>query len=125
MIAVLVGAALGGVFRFWIENFLNQKTAHKYFLGTLFANIAGSFLLGVLLSHSSEMAETWVLQFGLALTGTFTTFGGFVAQAFLNLDSDELVKQPATRISKINWPYLLLTVGLSLFAAYLGVISNI
>jgi fluoride ion exporter CrcB/FEX len=120
MIAIVVGAAVGGVLRFWAEYFLNHKYSKHYFLGTLFANVVGSFLLGLLAGRGSELEPLWVYQFGLALTGTFTTFGGFVAQAFTVPNSDKLVRQTAMSISKINWPYLLLTVGLSLTAAYFG-----
>jgi fluoride exporter len=120
MIAIVVGAAVGGVLRFWAEYFLNHKYSKHYFLGTLFANVVGSFLLGLLAGGGFELEDVWVFQFGLALAGTFTTFGGFIAQAFANLDSAKNLNHQAVSISKINWPYLLLTVGLSLTAAYFG-----
>jgi fluoride exporter len=120
MIAIVVGAAVGGVLRFWAEHFFNHKFSKHYFLGTLFANVAGSFLLGLLLGRGFEFEEVWLLQFGLALAGTFTTFGGFIAQAFAVPVSGNLVNHPTVSISKINLPYLLLTVGLSLVAAYIG-----
>jgi fluoride ion exporter CrcB/FEX len=125
MIALVAGAAVGGVLRFWAEHFLNHKFSKHYFLGTLFANVAGSFLLGLLAGRGFELEDVWVFQFGLALAGTFTTFGGFIAQAFANLDSAKLVNHQAVSISKINWPYLLLTVGLSLAAAYIGLTAGI
>ena len=120
MIAIVVGAAVGGVLRFWAEYFLNHKFSSHYFLGTLFANVVGSFLLGLLAGRGFELEPVWVYQFGLTLTGTFTTFGGFVAQAFAVPDSDKLVSHHVMQFSKINWRYLLLTVGLSLAAAYFG-----
>lgn len=120
MIALITGAAVGGVLRFWAEYFLNHKFSRHYFLGTLLVNVAGSFLLGLLAGREFELEEVWVFQFGLALAGTFTTFGGFIAQAFANLDSAKLVNHQAVSISKINLPYLLLTVGLSLVSAYIG-----
>ena len=120
MIALVAGAAVGGVLRFWAEYFLNHKFSRHYFLGTLLVNVVGSFLLGLLAGRGFELEEAWVFQFGLALAGTFTTFGGFIAQAFANLDSVKHVNHHAVSISRINWPYLLLTVGLSLAAAYIG-----
>jgi CrcB protein len=120
MIAIVVGAAVGGVLRFWAEYFLNHKYSKHYFLGTLFANVVGSFLLGLLAGQGFELEPVWVYQFGFALTGTFTTFGGFIAQAFSVPDSDKLVSHHVMQFSKINWRYLLLTVGLSLAAAYFG-----
>jgi fluoride ion exporter CrcB/FEX len=125
MIAIVVGAAVGGVLRFWAEYFLNHRYSKHYFLGTLFVNVFGSFLLGLLAGRGFELEPVWVYQFGLTLTGTFTTFGGFIAQAFAAPDSDKILNHQAVSISKINWPYLALTVGLSLTAAYIGLTSSI
>jgi CrcB protein len=125
MITIVVGAAVGGILRFWTEYFLNQKFGKHYFVGTLFANVVGSFLLGLLAGRGFELEPVWVYQFGLALTGTFTTFGGFIAQAFVVPDSGKPVSHNAVSISKINWRYLVLTVGLSLAAAYIGLTSGI
>jgi fluoride ion exporter CrcB/FEX len=118
MIMLVLGAAAGGILRFWSEYFFNYKFGKHHFVGTLFANVVGSFLLGFLAGRGFGPNEVWVLQFGLAFTGTFTTFGGFIAQSLSAATSS--VDSSGLSVSKIHWTYLLVTVGFSMVAAFVG-----
>ena len=87
VIALLVGlaGAAGVVARYAITSPLHGQTLPWATVGI---NVAGSFLLGVLVSsHSfSEDARTVV---GVGFLGGFTTFSTFSVQAFLDIEAGE------------------------------------
>ena len=78
-IAVGVGAAIGTLLRAGLGT-LAGTVGHAVLWSTLFANVAGSLLLGVLLGwrlrHSAP--STFTIPFiGIGLLGSFTTFSTF------------------------------------------------
>jgi CrcB protein len=105
-----LAAALGAVLRFEFEKLSAQKLGERFPYGTLLVNVFGSFLLGYSLSRSSWSAE--ILLFAASFCGAFTTFGGFIGQTHHRLRHQ--TEQPIAII------YIALTIGLSLFAAWLG-----
>ena len=79
----LIGAALGGVMRFWFERFSYRFVSKQFPLGTLLANWIGSWLLGVLVVVQSTYENFWWLSSAISFTAAFTTFGGFIGQSVL------------------------------------------
>lgn len=106
-------AALGGVLRFQFERLSAHKLGERFPYGTLFANLLGSFLLGFTLSQQNWPESTTL--FLLTFCGTFTTFGGFIGQTHQRMRHREELGNSLI--------YLVLTLGLSLFAAWLGLSS--
>ena len=81
-IAVGVGAAIGTLLRAGLGT-LAGTVGHAVLWSTLFANVAGSLLLGVLLGwrlrHSAP--STFTIPFiGIGLLGSFTTFSLFAVE---------------------------------------------
>jgi CrcB protein len=113
LIIFSVAAAAGAVLRYQFEKVSTAKLGERFPYGTLFANVIGSFLLGYSLSRSGWNAET--LLFAASFTGAFTTFGGFIGQTHHRLRHK--TERPIAII------YIALTIGLSLFAAWLGMNS--
>ncbi|MEN9693316.1 MAG: hypothetical protein RLZZ330_960 [Actinomycetota bacterium] len=108
----LAAAALGAVLRFEIEKISTRLLGERFPYGTLLANVLGSFLLGYSLS------QTWtsgIALFAASFCGAFTTFGGFIGQVHHRLRHE--LEQPIALI------YIVLTIGLSFFAAWLGLTS--
>ena len=64
---IALGAALGGVTRFWLSGVVARLAGETFPLGTLVVNITGCFTIGVF----------------AALTGPHGRFGGGEVQAFL------------------------------------------
>lgn len=109
--AIAIGAALGGVLRFWLEAMSKQITGKAYPYGTMAANFLGSFALGALNSSAFVSAEGLPIQALIAFTGAFTTFGGFIAQGML------MIKAGVWQRGVV---YLSVTVAGSIAAAWLG-----
>lgn len=105
-----LAAAFGAVLRFEFEKWSTQKLGERFPYGTLFANVIGSFLLGYSISRAGWTEE--MLMFAASFSGAFTTFGGFIGQTHHRLRHK--TERPIAII------YIVLTTGLSLFAAWLG-----
>lgn len=77
MTAVLValGAALGAPLRFLLSTQLDGR----FHTGTLVANVAGSFLLG--LFSALALSASWAALLGVGFCGGFTTYSSFSVQS--------------------------------------------
>jgi CrcB protein len=83
--AVGVGAALGGIFRLLVTQFVVARAGVGYgFYATMFINISGSFLIGIVI----EMAQTranlsplWRYFLATGILGGYTTFSTFSFEA--------------------------------------------
>ena len=110
MCFVALGGAAGSIIRFIIQRYMNQPS---YPLGTLFVNIAGSFLIGLLwgVFHKSLPGEPLKLLLMTGFCGGFTTFSAFT------LESMQLIQENKW------WPlfvYILVSVAGGLLATFGG-----
>ena len=105
---VAVGGFFGAVVRASISQFLNKKSL-SIPIGTLFVNLLGSLLLGVVLSSSS--GSILVLLFGTGFMGAFTTFSTL---------SLEMLEQFLNERKRVAIVYLISTYGGGIFFAYIG-----
>ncbi len=108
-----MAAAIGGVVRFELEKVISRKLGERFPYGTLLANVLGSFFLGYVMSRTNWSANA--VLFSTSFCGAFTTFGGFIGQTHHRLRHKN--ERPIAII------YLVLTIGLSIFAAWLGLTS--
>ena len=88
MIAFAIAAGLGAIFRFALERTFNRT----WYLGTLLANGAGSFLLGVAVARDFNPAIS-------VFCGAFTTFGGFIGQSFFEKQKRQAVLYVAITVT--------------------------
>lgn len=112
---VALGSALGGVARFLLSSFLQQKVGTAFPVGTLVVNISGSLLLGFLMSYALSSAAISPEVRGLLTTGFcggYTTFSTFTYETMALLEDGELGRAAT---------YVLLSVVVSLIGAYLGI----
>jgi len=107
---VAVGGFFGAVVRASISQFLNKKSL-SIPIGTLFVNLLGSLLLGVVLSSSS--GSILVLLFGTGFMGAFTTFSTL---------SLKILEQFLNERKRVAIVYLISTYGGGIFFAYIGFI---
>jgi CrcB protein len=87
LIGVTIGSGLGGLARYGISNLFHGDALPW---ATVAINVAGSFLLGVLVVIPfAWISEDWREVLGVGLLGGFTTFSTFSVQAFLDLEAGE------------------------------------
>jgi CrcB protein len=115
--AVAIGAALGGVARYVIGQIFAQRFGPGFPYGTLFINVTGSFLIGVVaeLATSRAFGMTPLLRVFAAtgLLGGYTTFSAF------SLDALVLVSDGAALLAAL---YAAGSVALGVVAAYAGLV---
>ncbi|MYH40465.1 MAG: fluoride efflux transporter CrcB [Chloroflexi bacterium] len=110
VVAVAVGGAVGALLRYALRELLPPLADGRIPLATIAANVAGSFLLGllggVMLQRAAIPAE---LRLGVTvgLLGAFTTFSAF------SLETVDLLRGG-------NWPFAVLNVVLSVSGALLA-----
>lgn len=112
--AVAIGAAAGGVARFYLGNFIQQRAGADFPFGTFVINISGSLLLGFLLRYalqSGSVSEELRLFLTTGFCGGYTTFSTFSYDTLVLLQDREYGRAGT---------YLVASVGLSLVAAFIG-----
>jgi len=77
-ILVAIGGALGSVFRYSIGILFSSFSLTTFPWGTLFVNITGSFLMGIVFFISKDfISEEFKLFLSVGLLGGYTTFSAF------------------------------------------------
>ncbi len=81
------GAALGGVFRLLVTQFVIGRFGAAFaFYATLFINVSGSFLIGVVIESSqlrSGIDPLWRYFLATGILGGYTTFSTFSYEALM------------------------------------------
>jgi CrcB protein len=85
LLAVGAGAAIGGILRLLVTQFVVSRAgAGLAFYGTLFINVSGSFLIGVvyqLAASRSDLSPLWRYFLATGILGGYTTFSTFSFEA--------------------------------------------
>ena len=105
MALIVLGAAIGGPMRFVIDQKIRTYTAKPY--GIFTVNIVGSFLLGLTYGRVEEEFDLFAIGFA----GAFTTWSTFMLDIYL---AYELKRH------KEAWVNLLMSLGIGLLAAWIG-----
>lgn len=82
---VMLGAGIGGMARYWIGTAVMQRFGGRFPLGTLVANVTGSFLIGLLMTLFTERwmpHPNWRLLLVVGVLGGYTTFSSFEYETF-------------------------------------------
>ena len=89
---VAVGAGLGGVARFALAGFVQQRAGADFPAGTLVINLTGSFLLGVLIRYalqSTSVSPELRAMLTTGFCGGYTTFSTFSYETAVLLEDGE------------------------------------
>jgi fluoride exporter len=84
-LVVLVGAGLGGLFRYALGTWIMVKYGGRFPLGTFFINVSGSFLIGLLMTVLTERMHphpNWRLFLVVGVLGGYTTFSSFEYETY-------------------------------------------
>lgn len=113
---LLIGAGsfAGGILRYLISVFIQNKTHGSFPYGTLLVNIIGCFLIGIVFSlfESRNIHEPLRLFLAVGILGGFTTFSTFSLDTLTLFRSGDIA--PA-------FGYIALSVLGSLAATFLGI----
>ena len=109
LLFVFVGGGIGSVLRYGTNSILNLFAIGQ--LGTLFVNVFGSFMFGILVSIGEDRSEYFNLFLLTGLLGGFTTFSQF--------SFDVVTLQNNGNLYSII--YILSSVLLSISMALLGI----
>ncbi len=80
---VFIGGGIGSTARYAIGKWLNSSTANMPY-GTLFANVLGSLLIGIILGYSLKsnvLSQQTTLLLATGFCGGFTTFSTFAYES--------------------------------------------
>lgn len=117
--AVGAGAALGAWLRWLLAHALNTAQAALPY-GTLLANLAGGFLIGVALAFFSlheGLAPEWRLFAVTGFLGGLTTFSTFSAESLLLLQRGDLFLAFGHSALHLLGSLLLCAAGFALYRA--------
>ena len=79
ILAIGIGSCIGGISRYLLSQFIQNKFLSAFPYGTLGVNIIGCFLIGIVfgMSERGNLALEWRLFLATGLLGGFTTFSAF------------------------------------------------
>ena len=116
ILLVGTGGFIGSVMRYLVQVLVEKGLSGTFPLGTLIANVAGSFIIGIVFALAEKgnlMSAEWRIFLAVGICGGFTTFSSF---AFNNF----------TMIRENAFGQLFWNIGGNLFlgilAVYLGII---
>ena len=91
VVAVAAGAAIGGALRYVVGQLFLQRFGPGFPYGTLFINVSGSFLIGIVaqlaLTRAFGITPLVRLLLATGILGGYTTFSTFSLDALTLLES--------------------------------------
>lgn len=112
--SIAIGSAVGGVSRYLLGLFIQQRTGVAFPLGTLLINVSGSLLLGFLLRWTlvaSDASPEMRAMLTTGFCGGYTTFSTYSYETATLLEDGQYGRAAA---------YVLLSIGLALIGTFLG-----
>lgn len=112
--SVAIGAGLGGLSRYYLASFIQQRAGPDFPAGTLIVNITGSFLLGVIvrIALQSDIISPEVRTLlTTGFCGGYTTFSTFSYETAVMLEDGEYGRAAL---------YVGASVAVSLLGVFLG-----
>jgi len=91
---VFFGAGIGGVVRYWGTNFIYKFLSPTFSYGTLFVNVLGSFIIGIVMYYldSNDLINQELRIFlTIGFCGGLTTFSTFSYETINFLKENEFL----------------------------------
>lgn len=91
---VIAGSGVGGAFRYWLSSFVYKFFPVTFPFGTLFVNVIGSFIIGIIIFYfdaNKIISPEIKILLTVGFCGGFTTFSTFSLETVrLLIDSEYL-----------------------------------
>lgn len=114
VLAIALGGAVGAVGRHYVSVAMTLLMGHGFPWGTIMVNVAGSFLMGVLIE---TMALVWSPSVEMQALLTVGVLGAFTTFSTFSLDVATLYERGA---SLQLASYVVASVAVSIFALFAG-----
>ncbi len=95
LIAIALGGSVGAVARFLVANGIYAVLGRSFPHGTLFVNVSGSFLMGLLtqlMLQRFAMSVEYRAAILVGFLGAYTTFSTFALETLLLFEDGSLLK---------------------------------
>ena len=95
ILLIAVGGALGAVMRFLSQVTVYELVGRSFPYGTLFVNVTGSFLMGLLsifLIEKFNLGAEWHMAILIGVLGSFTTFSTFSLETLVLFEQGDMFK---------------------------------
>jgi len=110
-----IGGAIGSILRYLASTGIQSKFLSTFPFGTMFVNISGCFLIGLIYAFAqrSNISPEWRFFLATGICGGYTTFSTFSYESLSLLRDGEILYATA---------YITLSVVLGILATFLPVI---
>jgi fluoride exporter len=114
ILAIGIGSFFGGISRYLLSQFIQNKFLSAFPYGTLGVNIIGCFLIGIVfgLSERKNLTMEWRLFLATGVLGGFTTFSAFSNETVSLLRNGQLWHA---------FTYIVCSVIIGLIATFTGI----
>lgn len=114
ILAIGIGSFIGGILRYLLSLFIQNKFLSTFPFGTMSVNILGCFLIGLVfgLSDRGNISMEVRLFLATGFLGGFTTFSAFSNETIAMLRDGQLWQ---------SFMYIICSVGVGLLATFTGI----
>lgn len=116
---IFLGAGIGGILRYWISNGIYLVLGRQFPYGTLFVNVSGCFLMGLLFAFTIERFDGIGTELRalllIGLLGGYTTFSSFSIETINLLENGNWLAAAAN---------IFFSISLCIFVTWLGIIGG-